>query len=319
MNITEEKVNNIIIKPLVRQPPVQIEDIKGGDLLPIPDGVSYYCGARGEGKTVVFCNMALRTSNKGTHIWYFSPTAESDETVLKFKDILGKRGNCINSFTSLRDPDGTDYLLDIYTRLNQYEIDLKKKENEEDEDDWEEIIIPAVETESVGGIVMRKDEEVIRRKKRKKRKPKKKLKRKKTKIAPKHLFIIDDLSTFLHLPGLDVLIKNGRHIHASIYISFQYKNDLPPDLWGNCNYIFLFSDMSEDKLLEIYKTTKIPKIVFYKLYALYQHAINTSKSRKPFFMIDKARGLFKRDINTNLKIENPEFDEYKKEKRKYIA
>ena len=312
--ITEEKVNNIVIKPLVKEDFIPIEMIKGGDILPITDGVSYYCGARGEGKTVVFCNVALRTTNKDTHIWYFSPTAETDKTALKFKEILQKRGNTVNMFTSLRDVDGTDYLLKIYNECHQHEIEEKRKEEELSEDEWEDIIIPAVTGPCIGGIVEVKEEEVIHKKKRKKRKPKKNRKTKPKKIAPKHLFIIDDLSTFLHMNGLDVLIKNGRHINAAIYISFQYKNDLPPDLWNNCNYIFLFSDMSEDKLYEIYKTTKIKKIAFHKLYELFNYAMETSKSRKPSFMIDKARGLFKRDINTNLYIENPEIDEFKKKR-----
>jgi F0F1-type ATP synthase delta subunit len=313
--ITEEKVNNIVIKPLVKYVPVPIENIKGGDILPITDGVSYYCGARGEGKTVVFCNVALRTTNKDTHIWYFSPTAETDETALKFKEILQKRGNTVNMFTSLRDNDGTDYLLNIYKECHQFEVDQKNaEEEEEEEDEWEEILVPAVTGKCIGGIVEVKEEEVIRKKKRKKRKPKKNKITKPKKVAPKHLFIIDDLSTFLHMNGLDVLIKNGRHIHAAIYISFQYKNDLPPDLWNNCNYIFLFSDMSEDKLYEIYKTTKIKGICFQKLFQLFNYALESSKSKKPSFMIDKARGLFKRDINTNLYIENPEVDEFKKKR-----
>lgn len=316
--ITETRINNIDCKPFVKKQKIPPELIKGGDILAIVDGVSYFTGQRGKGKTVVFCNCARMTSTKKTHIWYFSPTAETDDTALKFKEVMTKRGNLVNSFETLRGNDGTDMLLQLYNSLHAEIVREREEEKRKtEESEWETIeeIIPGPK-KVVGGVVVKEGDQRIVTKKKKPPKKKKPKKPSKKKIGPRHLFIIDDLSTFLKQgSGLDVLIKNGRHIGASVYISVQYKNDIPPDLWANCNYMFLFSDVAEEKIEEIFKTAKIANIVLYKLLAMFQYAMTKSKSKYPFFMIERDVGRFRMNFKDELTVPRPEIDEMKEYKK----
>ena len=124
--------------------------------------------------------------------------------------------------------------------------------------------------------------------------------RKSRKISPEHIFVCDDISHELKNPALYKLLKNGRHLKASVYLSFQYPNDLLPQGWKNCEYAICFKSFSQDKLEHIHKHLDLT-IQMEKFIELYNYVM---KDRGyDFLFIDVKNEKFRKNFNKKLEIE----------------
>ena len=295
MSISEVKLNNVTVKPLI---PILHEDetkVKGGKLISVPYSISFLCSKRKSGKTTVISKLALETTSKRTVFWIFSPTAKADDTMMELIKRLKARGNVVNLFPSLMDGK-TDILQTIVNSLL-----------EGDESESEEVKQPKkIEASQVGGgrpitiyrgagvapIEPPKETGEISKYKEAKYKPKKK--------APSYCFIIDDLATELNKTrgGLASLCFNGRHLKASVYISFQYKNQLPPALWSQATYIFIFKNFSKEKLEEIYKSVDLHSVTLPQFLQIYDYA--TKDDDRPFLLCDVSEGIYRKNFNKKI-------------------
>ncbi len=298
--ITETKINNVTVKPRIPHNQVDVSKVKGGNLLPISDNLTLIVSKRGGGKTTVTAKIALETTSKRTQFWIFSPTAKVDPTMVDLIKTLERRGNIVNVYPSLM--DGKEDLLNTII------------DNLLEDDDVEETKLPELKNLSdrktriqVGGEIREELSSTIEIKKVKspKYKPKKE--------APVHCFIIDDLAVELNRTrgGLAKLCFNGRHIHASIYISFQYKNQLPLAIYAQTTFLIIFKNISSEKLEELYKCVDLHKLTFKEFLHVYDYCMNSnSKETHPFLLCEVGAGVYRNKFNKVINYDKKQFDEF---------
>ena len=302
--ISETKLNNVVVRPLVQNTTPEIDKVKGGKLLPVYNNLSFICAKRGSGKSTVVCKIALETTSKGTIFFIFSPNTKSDSSMVELVKRLTERGNIVNLYPSLM--KGREDILQTITSALL-----------EDDDEPEpskatrggghlklptsrpEISIKGSGTNEPPRIHALEKHSGEKQEIEKFQKPKYKPK----KISPEYCFVIDDLATELNRThgGLANLCFNGRHLKASIYISFQYKTQVPPALWNQCSYIFLFKNLSREKLEEIYKCVDLHHASLDQFFELYDHATRvTDREPKPFLLCDVENGTYRRNFNKRI-------------------
>jgi hypothetical protein len=106
-------------------------------------------------------------------------------------------------------------------------------------------------------VILCEDEKEI---KIKKRKPKY--------VAPKYIFIFDDLSSELKDPIISQLVKKHRHFKSKVILSSQYILDIDQQSRRQMDYFILFGGINKDKLNMIYVNAdlSISEDEFNKLY-----------------------------------------------------
>lgn len=310
MRITESVINNVTIKPLIHSQDSNPDDVKGGKLLSQPYNITFLCAKRKSGKTTILAKCALETTTKKTIFWIFSPTAHVDDTMIELIKRLKKRGNIVNVFPSLM--DGKEDILDtIIDKLL------------EDDDPKDKIATSAPKPKApkigldnrevairIGGKVapdLSKTSDI----------PVDKFERKKSEYVPKkkfpeYCFIIDDLATELNKTrgGLATLCFNGRHLKASVYISFQYKNQLPPCLWCQSTYLFLFKNLSREKLEEIFKALDLHNLNLKQFFEVYDYSTTvTEKEKYPFLLCSVTDGKYRRNFNKEISMAEEEIQD----------
>lgn len=299
MPIKETTINNVVIKPLISAPKKDIDAVKGGKLISTPFQISLLNAKRKSGKTTILANAALQTTTKKTVFWIFSPTATADHTMVEFIRKLRERGNMVTVYPSLM--DGKIDLLDVIMTQLLDEVDdtppvlqppKPKVQIALDRREFDICVFGKKSSEE-------KTEVAVEKFKPTKYEPKKK--------SPEYCFIIDDLATELNKTrgGLAKMLFNGRHIHASVYISFQYKNQLPPGLWSQATYVFLFKNLAKDKLEEIYHCMNLHNLSLKEFFEIYEYATAiTDKDHYPFLFCDVEEGKYRRNFNKEIAITN---------------
>ena len=270
--IREKTLNNIVVKALVNADNVDIAKIKGGNLFPELYNVTYLCARRKSGKTSVLAEILKRTSDKKTTIWVFCPTHRLDPSWVQIIQMLTDKGCQVNAFDSIM--EGKTNLLDeIMADLSM--VDEPKK------DDQQKIILPVK-------ILF----EVPEEKKKKEYKPKK--------LAPKHIFVFDDISQELKNVGLLALMKKSRHFLASVYISSQFIHDLLPQSLKQLSYFICFRSMTREKLEHIYKMLDL-SVDLEKFYDIYDFA---TKEPYSFMYCDMKNQTYRKNFNKVLDLED---------------
>lgn len=268
--ITENKLKNIgDIKPIVVGTGNDPSKVKFGNVFQNPFNTTFLCAKRKSGKTSVLGEIIDKTINKKTIVWIFCPTTNVDDAWKAIINKLENKNNVVNVFESIMDGKKN--------QLSEIIDELAKGNDEKDQ----------IETKPVKKLICcgTKDDIV----KEKPYKPKK--------ISPEHIFILDDLSHELKNPAVYKLLKNGRHLKASCYISFQYPLDILPAGWKNCEYAICFKSFSEDKLEHIYKQLDltIPLETFINIY---KYVMKDNKY--DFLFIDAKNEKFRKNFNKEL-------------------
>jgi hypothetical protein len=269
--IREKTVNNIVIKPLVNADEIDETKIKGGNFFRDPYNVTYLCARRKSGKTSVLAEILKKTSDKKTTFWLFVPTSRVDPSWQTIIKMLEDRGNTVNVFDSIM--EGKTNLLD------EIVADLSIGD-EPQKDDQQKVVQP---------IKMLFD--VPEDKKKKEYKPKK--------LAPKHIFVFDDISQELKNPALLALTKKSRHFLASVYISSQYLLDCNPSTLKQLSYFICFRSMTRDKLEHIHKMLDL-SIDLEKFFDLYDYATAEPYS---FLYVDMKNQTYRKNFSKHLEYE----------------
>lgn len=275
--IREETLNNVVVKPLVNTVGnIDITKVKGGKLIPTVYNCTFLCAKRASGKTSTLAEILLRTSDKKTQFYVFCPTTKVDSSWITLIDKLESRGNVVNVFDSIM--DGKVNL------LNEIMADLSIPEESKIKADDDE-------TKPLG-IKLNFGDEI--KKKKQEYKPKK--------IAPKHIFVFDDISGELKNPALVSLLKKSRHFLSAVYISSQYIHDLQPQSIKQLDYFLCFRSFSADKLEHIYKLLDL-SIGLDKFVNIYEYCFRDPNDRFSFLYIDVRNQKFRKNFNKNLLIE----------------
>lgn len=269
--IREETLKNIKdIKPLIAGVGNDPDKVKFGDVFSNPYNTTFLCAKRKSGKTSVLAEILDKTSNKHTIFWIFCATTNIDDSWKSILKILEDKGCVVNVFDSIMEGKRN--------QLNEI-IDSLSKASEDASEPPPKIVKKL--------IYDGQDE------------PEKK-ERKPRKISPEHIFVCDDISHELKNPALYKLLKNGRHLKASVYLSFQYPNDLLPQGWKNCEYAICFKSFSEDKLEHIHKHLDLT-IPMEKFIELYNYVMKDKGY--DFLFIDVKNEKFRKNFNKKLEIE----------------
>lgn len=275
--IREETINNIVVKPLVHTVnSIDISKVKGGKLIRTVYNCTFLCAKRSSGKTSTLAEILLRTSDKKTQFYVFCPTTKVDSSWITLIDKLESRGNVVNVFDSIM--DGKINL------LNEIMADLSSPENDK-------IKVDDEERNSV--VKLNFGDEQIKKKKQE-YKPKK--------IAPKHIFVFDDISCELKNPALVSLLKKSRHFLSACYISSQYIHDLQPQSIKQLDYFLCFRSFSRDKLEHIYKLLDL-SIGLDKFINIYDYCFKDPNERFSFLYINVREQKFRKNFNKTLVIE----------------
>lgn len=270
--IQETVLNNISVKPLVNANAIDEKKIKGSALIPTLHDCVYLCARRRSGKTSVLAEILKKTSDRKTVFWLFVPTSRVDESWKTIIALLESRGNTVNVFDSIM--EGKTNLLDeIITDLSVGDEPSKKEEPKQIQGSGVKLMFEPKESE------------------------KKKYEYKPKKIAPKHIFVFDDISPELKNVALQRLCKMSRHIFASVYISSQYLVDCAPVILKQLSYFICFRSMTRQQLDHIHKMLDLA-IDLPKFYEIYDFA-----TREPFsFMyVDMKNQSFRKNFNKQLK------------------
>lgn len=274
--IREETLNNVVVKPLVNTVGnIDITKVKGGKLIPTVYNCTFLCAKRASGKTSTLAEILLRTSDKKTQFYVFCPTTKVDSSWITLIDKLESRGNVVNVFDSIMDGK-VNLLNDIMADLSMPE-DSKIKTDDE--------------TKPLGIKLNFGDEA---KKEKKEYKPKK--------IAPKHIFVFDDISGELKNTALVSLLKKSRHFLSAVYISSQYIHDLQPQSIKQLDYFLCFRSFSRDKLEHIYKLLDL-SIGLDKFIEIYDYCFKDPNERFSFLYIDVRNQTFRKNFNKNLVLE----------------
>jgi len=276
---SETRLNNVVVKPLVNTTNIDIKKVKGGALIPDPFSTVFLCAKRKSGKTSVLGEILLKCSDRKTIIWIFCPTTNVDDNWKAIIKNLQEKGNVVNIFDSLMDKK-TNQLDEIINSLivpDEEEDDKPKKPEK-----------PPVRLLFDHTTI----EEEIKEEKEKKYKPKK--------IAPKHIFVLDDLSHELKNQAVYKLLKNGRHLKAMCILSFQYCNDLLPAGYKQAQYVLLFRSFSRDKLEHLHKQLDLTMSLD-QFYELYDYIMRNSNY--DFEYIDVKNQTFRKNFNKKINFE----------------
>jgi hypothetical protein len=268
--ITESKINNIgDIKPIIVGAGNDPSKVKFGQVFGNPYNTTFLCAKRKSGKTSVLGEILDKTINKKTVIWVFCPTTNVDDSWKAIISKLQKKGNIVNVFDSIMEGKKN--------QLTEIIDELARGEEEEEK-------VPKIKSKK---LICCDDN--IEEEKETKYKPKK--------ISPEHVFILDDLSHELKNPAVYKLLKNGRHLKASCYISFQWPMDIMPAGWKNCEYAICFKSFSEDKLEHIYKQLDLT-IPLQDFINIYKYVMKDNKY--DFLFIDAKNEKFRKNFNKEL-------------------
>ena len=270
--INEEKVNPI------KMPKDDKYLALGHELFPKKYGNIFICSKQGSGKTTVINKIIEDCTDKDTQLFVFCSNHNTDSAWEAIKKMVEKRDMFAEFFTSVIDDD---------CGVNELEMIMKDFQNEEKEEDCED--------EELEKDIYIKTTHCHRYISVKIKKPKEK---KKKFIAPKMLFIFDDLSHELSNKWIQKLMKEPRHFKAKVIISSQYLNDLTPGQRQQINYWLVFQGQPLEKLEAIYLNS-LMSMGFEKFEQIYRLVTG---EKYHFLYIDRDISQLRKDFNTLIEL-----------------
>ena len=131
MVITTNKINNIKIKPLIRDE-INPDLVVGFSYFEEPYSNICILGKKKSGKTNLLYNILRKCLNKETEVFLFSSTVFRDITFTKILETLDKKHIEHQEFIDIEE-DGSDHVQDILNQLRQNPLPLDRVETNQPE------------------------------------------------------------------------------------------------------------------------------------------------------------------------------------------
>jgi len=250
--------------------------VRGRDIFPEIYSNIFFCARKKSGKTCAIAHIIDKCSTTETRVIAFVSTLQKDPTWRAIEDLCHRRKIDFTGYTSIKD-EGTkeDILKSIVDTL-------KKTTGEEKEEE--------PKSQRGRGIITDDDDDPKLGKKAKKPKE----------LAPRIIFIFDDLSGELHTPSFTEFLKMNRHFKCKVLISSQYWNDVSLQARKQINYVLLYRGLSKsmNKLRDIYDNCDL-SISFELFVELYRFA---TKDKFHFLYIDVDNSEFRKDFSHKVEL-----------------
>ena len=275
----ETTINNVVVKPLTMGVNTDPSKVRFGRIFSNPYATCFLVAKRKGGKTSTLATILNKQGDKKTVYWIFCPSTQVDDSWKMIIQQLRDKGNVVNVFDSIM--NGKENILNtiIDDLIHPEEEEPKEKEKKIKPEKGAKIIFGDEPLSSDGKVL-------------KEYKPKK--------IAPEHIFVMDDLSHELKNPAVAKLLKNGRHLKSSVYLSFQYPLDATPQMWKQCEYMLCFRSFIRDKLEHIHRQTDLT-MPLDQFEALYDYAHRDGGYN--FLFVDTKNQKFRRNFNKEIEFE----------------
>ena len=266
--------------------------VKFGEVFAVPYSNVFLCALKQSGKTTCLTNIILNSAGKNTKIIIISNSVNNDAVIIDCIKKLRKRGNDVIELT--------DIVEDGINAIEEFIAEHKEKPQEEENE--QQIAIPQVasnivsQRRTIAEILnpVAKVEDMLKQSEIKQEiKPKKK-----SKIIPEYIIVLDDVGKSLRDKWVDQLVKTNRHYKAMVLISSQHLNDLMPSTLQQMGYVILFSKFSDEKLEELFRKLDLG-IQFDQFYRIYKDA---TKKNFDFLFIDRPNNSFRKNFNEQYKI-----------------
>jgi len=268
MDIHLKKINDVIVKPIPIKK-IEKDNIKGYDMFNEIYCNVFICAKKKSGKTSTIFQIIKDCSNKDTTVIIFSSTVYKDKNMIGICDWLEKKEMNFEIFTEIN-----DYLKTLLDEIeNNNDDEIENQDENQNEIEEKPKVISFIETETEIKLKIKK--------------------RKLKKIAPKYIFIFDDISTDLKSPLISKLVKQNRHYKSKVIISSQYPLDLHPQCRRQIDYWLLFSGHDKEKLKIIYSDADLN--INFDLFLKIYH--DSTEQKYHFLYIDTNNSEFRKDFN----------------------
>jgi len=256
---------------------VEADKVKGYEFIPELYANIFISAYKKSGKTTIIYNILKSCAGKETIIYFFVSTFFRDESYVEISKMLDKKEIKHHAFISIE-----DNLKNILQEQKTI-TDTNKVSEEVNEAKEKMKELQGMQKKIYQRLHIDEDTQEVQVKV---QKPKK--------VAPNIIFVFDDISNEIR-NNKDVrsLLKMNRHFKSKTIISSQDVLDLYPDSRDQIDIWIIFKGFTEDKLLEIYKSSH-QSISFIKFMEFYS---NATKEKYNFLMIDKGNGEYRKNFN----------------------
>lgn len=274
MNITYNKINNIKIKPL-KVPQIDVTKIKGCKFFESLHPNVLLVARKNSGKTTVLYHILKNCANKLTKVIIFCSTVFKDPSYKLITEMFDKREIKYECFTEIVDGK-INNIKKVIDEMNIGNDDKKEEKEDKKSKKLDRLKFLFCDSDS------EEEEKVYVPKK----------------IAPKYIFIYDDISEDLRSPEIAFLLKKNRHFGIMNIISTQSYKDITPSAWKQIDYSLLFKNIDDKAIEEIRNklTLPTPENIFLKLYH------DATDENYNFLYVDKNKVKYRKNFCIELNI-----------------
>lgn len=246
--------------------------IRGRDIFPEIYANIFFCARKKSGKSCGIYHTIKHCATNETKVIAFVATLNRDPTWRAIQKLCEDMKVDFTGYTSIKDPESKTDILDAYVKHMEAETEDKDKEEEP--------------PQRGRGIILTADDDP-RIKTKKNAKPKE--------LAPKYIFVFDDLSGELQTPSFTSFLKKNRQFKAKTIIASQYWNDIALQARKQLDYVLLYRGFAKsvDKLQEIFRNCDLT-VTFEQFYNMYRFA---TEKMYHFMWIDVVNSEFRRDFS----------------------
>jgi hypothetical protein len=283
MNIREQKINDMIIKPIKfkkEDGEIKGHDIIGDNMFPNIFNVAM----KNSGKTTNLFNSLKKIINKETKVYFFVSTFYNDKTYDVIREYLEDKDIYYEAYTNV----GAELNNLLHTLTENARIECEQKIIDAQKNIIEEVKVEDITDEQMYYDIFKTDDNFIEQIKLKHKKPKK--------LAPKYFIIFDDMSEDLRNLNVSAFIKKNRHFKALCWISSQNALDIRNDARNNINIYLLYQNIPEEKLKQLYESCTLP-IPYEKFITLYNYA---TKEQHHFLYINRDTNEYRKNYDIKL-------------------
>lgn len=249
--------------------------IRGRDIFPELYANIFLCARKKSGKSCGIYHTIKECATSETKVIAFVSTLNRDPTWRAIQKLCEDMKVDFTGYTSITaDSKGKEDILDAYVQSMEAEIEGDEGEEE-----------TSAGQRGRGIILSEEDDPRIKTKKN--AKPKE--------LAPKYIFVFDDLSGELQKPSFTSFMKKNRHFKAKNIIASQNWNDIALQARKQLDYVLIYRGFAKslEKLQEIYKNCDLT-VTFDQFYSMYRFA---TEKMYHFMWIDVVNSEFRRDFS----------------------
>lgn len=243
-----EKINDIKITPLINQK-FNKKTVHGHEFFPNPYNNIALVARTKSGKTNCIYRTLEETLRPNTNVIIFCPSVNTDVTYKKMKGMIKKKKCNLKVYEHFEEK-GVNHINNLVSLLST-KAEKNSGNNEQKVHgkidlglSMDDILFThAPQIENVSEITISGGSEP-----QPKSKPEKK---RKGKLSPEYVLIIDDLSSLCRHKSITRLLCKARHMKMRIFISIHSIMDLQPAAWGQLANIFLFPNISEERVEQV--------------------------------------------------------------------